>query len=120
MTLLKIHKADIDKYRADRSSDKWITSSCYIHLQWIGPSGSEVIPLFHNVTISGTTEPDCSFTIYYYPNQVGAVAARNATSCKQHAVDKPDRADMQLVSIVAYYYYNYITMISHCLDGTKH
>ena len=61
---------------------------CNIQLQWIGPPSSKPIPLFHEVDITGTTEPDCSFTISYYPGQYRTTEQKTS---KQRTLDGPHR-----------------------------
>ena len=67
---------------------KVLAPCCNIHLHWIGPPGSELQSLFHDVEISGTDDPECFFTISYCPGQYSTVAVKDeqATSKQPAAV----------------------------------
>ena len=78
---------------------KVIAPCCNIQLQWIGPPGSELQSLFHDVAISGTDDPDCFFTISYYPVQYSTAAVKDEQATSKQPAAVLDRSHPQKLVI---------------------
>ena len=72
---LQICKSDVDNYKFQKCDASRDSISCNILLQWNGEEDKAKPLKSHILTIWGTTEEDCSFTIHYYPKRIDGGAA---------------------------------------------